>query len=100
VALSSAIRISEQPCLVNDFVEIRPAVQHPDMEEPVVFVAGMELAPLLAQIPQPATPVEIARNLAAIVTPEKAAFITSWLFRSGLLVASSPPPVRATAGVA
>jgi len=100
VELSSAISISDQPCLVDDFVETRPAVNHPGMEEPVVFVAGVELAPLLAQIPQPATPVDIARHLARIVTPEKAAFLTSWLFRSGLLVSRSQAPVRATAGAA
>ncbi len=100
VELCSAIRISEQPCLVNDFVETRPAVHHPALEEPVVFVAGVELAPLLVQIRKPATPVEIARNLAGRVTPERAAFLTSWLFRSGLLVSVSREPARSTAGAA
>ena len=100
LALSSAIRIGEQPCLVDDFVETRPAVHHPELEEPVVFVAGVELAAVLAQIPQPAAPLEIARKLAGIVAPERAAFLTSWLFRSGLLVAPSREPARSAAGVA
>lgn len=100
VELSPAIRICEQPCLVNDFVESRAAVNHVALDEPVVFVAGVELAPLLLHIPKPATPVEIARHLAARVTPERAAFLTSWLFRSGLLVSSSRQTGRSASGVA
>ena len=49
VALAAAAELVATPCLVGDFVAMRDALRHPRPEEPVAFVAGHELGPLLRQ---------------------------------------------------
>ncbi|MEZ4412529.1 MAG: NAD(P)/FAD-dependent oxidoreductase [Gemmatimonadales bacterium] len=100
LGLSSAVRLADEPCLVGDFVESRPAVHHPRLDDPVAFVAGVELAPLLARIPRAAPAAEIARSLANAMPADQAVALTSWLYRNGLLEMRRTPAPAEPATVA
>jgi hypothetical protein len=45
--LSPSLEYVELPCLNGDFVELKTAVTHPGLAEPVAYLGGWELAPLL-----------------------------------------------------
>ncbi len=97
LGLSADVRITEEPCLVGDFVETRAAVHHPRLEDPVVFVGGVELAPTLARLSRPLPATEIVRALAKGLPGDRAVALTSWLYRNGLLEVQAEPRPAALA---
>jgi hypothetical protein len=97
LGVSASVRITEEPCLVGDFVEIRPAVHHPRLEDPIVFVGGVELAPTLARLSRPLPAAEIVRALAKGLPADRAVALTSWLYRNGLLEVQAEPRPAALA---
>src|SRR5262249_9457723 len=40
VALSPDAMLMPEPCIVGDFIAIKPALHHPDLERPVAFLGG------------------------------------------------------------
>lgn len=47
VALSPNAKLVDEPCIVGDFVVIRPALCHPGLERPVAYLGGWDVAELL-----------------------------------------------------
>ena len=47
VALAPEAVLQNEPCIVGDMIESRPALSHPDLERPVAFLGGWDLASLL-----------------------------------------------------
>lgn len=50
VALSPAAAIVDEPCIVDEFVTVQPALRHPSLERPVVFLGGWKVASLLRPV--------------------------------------------------
>ncbi|MCG3134135.1 MAG: hypothetical protein HMLKMBBP_01422 [Planctomycetes bacterium] len=89
LAVSSECSFPEIPCLDADFVSSRAAVSHPALDEPVAFLAGHELAPLLRSVRGDAAPLALAQQWASRM-PSRAAFaLVEWLAGRGLLVAGA-----------
>jgi hypothetical protein len=70
------------------------------LDDPVAFVAGVELAPLLTRLPPAAPAAEIARLLADVISADQAVALTSWLYRNGLLEMRRTPAPAEQATVA
>lgn len=86
LAPSPRLEIVDLPCLEEDFVTIKPAVQHPALDGPLTFLGGYELAALLRLLRPGMTPRAIARAWSSRVPLPAAMAITDWLFDHKLLV--------------
>jgi flavin-dependent dehydrogenase len=83
--LSSRLEIVELPCVVDRFIEARPAVRHPSLAAPVAYVGDAELAPLLRCVRSGMTPRELLRSWVPRVPPRHGLAIAQWLVSRGLL---------------
>ena len=84
--LSHRIEYVDLPCLAGEFVEVKTAVSHPQLDEPVAYLGGWELAPLLRRTPPGLTGAELVREWSALVPQEAGRAISDWLGRNGILV--------------
>jgi flavin-dependent dehydrogenase len=85
--LAPGLEIVELPCVVDRFIEARPAVRHPGLASPVAFLGDVELAPLLRCVRRGMTPPELVRAWMPRVAPHQGSAIARWLVSRGLLVA-------------
>ena len=72
-------------CLVGDTVERRSALHHPALDRPVVFLGGVELAPLLDDLETAPTLAAAMRMWERSLSRSRVSQIVSWLQRHGLL---------------
>ena len=91
--LSPGVEIVELPCVVDRFIEARPAVRHPSLAAPVAYLGEVELAPLLGCVRSGMTPRDLARSWMPRVPLREGLAIAQWLFSRGLLIS----PAEATA---
>lgn len=78
LTLSAQAEFVELPCIADDFVVWKPALRHPNLESPVAYLGGRELAPLLQQLPSAFTPIQLAQSCGGA--------IAGWLLNNGILV--------------
>jgi flavin-dependent dehydrogenase len=88
--LSSApIKLSPQaawrdtPCLGREYVALAPALTHPNLADPVAFLGGEALAPLLRATGAARTALEMARGWPMPL--ERGLSIAAWLAARGVL---------------
>jgi hypothetical protein len=86
VELSRELEFVETPCLQGDFVSVASALHHPRLENPLVFLGGRELAPLLQALPPGHTPLQIAQSWSSRMPLESSMAIAGWLVTHGILV--------------
>jgi len=98
--LSSGVEIVELPCVLDRFIEARPAVRHPSLTSPVAFLGDVELAPLLRCVRGGMTSPELLRSWMPRVPPEKGLSIAHWLMARGLLVPHEGGPMAHNRGLA
>jgi hypothetical protein len=84
--LSDQLEFIRTPCLRGDFVSLASALLHPRLEDPLVFLGGRELAPLLQTLPPGKTPLQIAQSWTNRMPIESGIAITGWLINHGILV--------------
>ena len=86
LALSPAVSFVETPCIDAEFVSVRTAVRHPNLQHDVAFLGERELAPLMRRIPAGRSRLELAHHWSEYLPFDEGAKIISWLVRNGLLV--------------
>ncbi|MCB1231845.1 MAG: NAD(P)/FAD-dependent oxidoreductase [Verrucomicrobiae bacterium] len=86
VKLAPQVSIVPTPCLVDDFITSRPAVTSPNLDAPVAFLGGVELAPLVCQVRPGMTQAELVRHWMPEVPPSKGWAIARWLIARGMLI--------------
>ena len=84
--LAPGLEIVDLPCVVDRYIEARPAVRHPCLASPVAFVGEVELAPLLRCVRRGMTPPELVRSWMPRVPPQQGSAIAHWLISRGLLI--------------
>ena len=88
LALSPQAAFVDLPCVAGEFVELKPAVAHPRLEEPVAYLGGWELAPLVRRVPAGVTGRELVRAWSGVVPESAGVAIAGWLTSRGILVAA------------
>jgi flavin-dependent dehydrogenase len=78
-------QIADTPTVGARYVETRPALFHPHLEEPVAFLGGVDLAPLLRRFPSHMTGLEVARSWSDLVPTRTALSILAWLLKKGVV---------------
>jgi len=86
---SQALTFSEIPCIQGDVVRPARALNHPNLERPVVFVDGIEVAPLLDAILGECTAAEIVNLWLQHMEMQKSLDVLSWLISRGILKSSA-----------
>jgi flavin-dependent dehydrogenase len=86
VKLSEESEFVDLPCIDHEFVTIKPALRHPALERPLVYLGGLELTPLLRSFPTGSTPLQIAQIWSAKVPTASGLAIVSWLINNAILV--------------
>lgn len=89
LALAPAARLAATSCLVGDFVEERLALHHPALGRPVAWLAGVELAPLMAALPPAANTRALIADWSTALGPQRAAGLVGWLTGHGILQAAA-----------
>jgi flavin-dependent dehydrogenase len=86
VQLSPELEFIRTPCIHGDFVSLASALHHPRLANPLIFLGGRELAPLLERLPPGKTPLQIAQFWSNHMPLESGMAIARWLVNHGLLV--------------
>lgn len=86
VALSREVAFVEMPCIEGDLIQTRLALKHPNLERPLAYLGGREVAPLLRRVPSGLTPVQLAEYWSDQVPLQTGIAIAGWLVKHGLLV--------------
>ena len=88
-ALACDVEIANVACAVGDLIELKPAVIHPNLSTPVVFVHGRELVPLLREIGPSRSYADLLERWSTRVTAPEAISICAWALRNRLLTSTS-----------
>jgi hypothetical protein len=86
VSLSDQIEFVDLPCIDCEFVTTKPALCHPSLERPLVYLGGVELTPLLRSFPVAVTPLQIAQMWSAKVPMVSGLAIVTWLINNAILI--------------
>jgi flavin-dependent dehydrogenase len=104
-ASAASVRVSgrcafvDTPCLDADFVTRRTAVAHPSLDEPLAFLAGQELAPLLRAIPPGTGALGVAQAWSERLPSRTAFALVEWLVERELLDVGADDSAPAAGGV-
>jgi flavin-dependent dehydrogenase len=86
VDLSPELELVDLPCIDGEFVVLTPALRHPRLEEPVAFLGGRAVAPLLGEVRPGMTLPELAQAWAGQVPVRSGLAIAGWMLDLGILV--------------
>lgn len=86
VELSPRLEFVDLPCLDGDFVAVKPAIRHPGLDDPLAYLGGFELAPLLRTVTAGMTPLEVTHAWSARVPLPDGSRMVGWLLNKGILV--------------
>ncbi len=86
LGVARSLRIVDIPVLSGAFIRRARALHHVGLEEPVAYLGGIALAPLVLDMPGPSTPDEIVRRWSALMPAPAARNIMNWMFEVGILV--------------
>jgi flavin-dependent dehydrogenase len=86
VALAPEAALRPTPCIVGSLVELRMVLHHPALARPVAYLNGVEIAPLLTELPGPLPLRTLLARWSATLRPSQACETLGWLLRMGILV--------------
>jgi len=85
VTLSAGVALEEMPCVSGDVIEARLGVTSGTRDRPLVWVAGVAIAPLVAPlVTRPMTPVELLATWRH-VPPGRHRELLDWLLRERIV---------------
>ncbi|SHN15798.1 NAD(P)/FAD-dependent oxidoreductase [Chitinophaga sp. CF418] len=85
VHLSSALIFKETPCVIDDILQLRTAIQHPNLEREMAYLETVEISPLLSAAFKEATFGSIVQEWSKIVPFEQAVRIAFFLWDKDIL---------------
>lgn len=88
IRLSHAARIEPTPALTNDVIAPVTGLIHPNLERPIVFFDGAEIAPLLRSIHAGVTPCALVERWSATIPRALGWNILEWLWTRRVVVAA------------
>lgn len=83
--IAAGVVIKTVPCALDDHIETRGAVVHPSLEDPIVFVDGVELAPLLRAGLGASSYPELIERWSRALARDRAVRICAWALQKGIL---------------
>jgi flavin-dependent dehydrogenase len=90
IELSSQLEFVDLPCIEGHLVTIKTALRHPSLDEPLAFLGGWEIAPLLKRLGCGLTSVQVAQSWSNQISVKSAFALIAWLIDRGILVQRPP----------
>lgn len=87
--IAPEVRIRQVPCVVDTFIESKPAVFAGDQGAPVAYLGGMDLVPLVCGVRDGMTVRELVSSWSREMSPETGMGSLRWMLSRGLLIAGS-----------
>jgi hypothetical protein len=84
-AVSAGVKTLDVPCVVGDFVELRPAVSHRNLSRPVAFIGGLDLPAFLRTMPPVSGISDLEQSLSRALPEQNISKVMAWLFEHDLL---------------
>ncbi|HZD50612.1 MAG TPA: tryptophan 7-halogenase, partial [Silvibacterium sp.] len=91
IQISRDTRITNVPCLKDDFIVPARGVTHPNLDHPLVFLENVAVAPLLEQLPGSLGVRELMQRLVPIIGPDSARRVFIYFWNTEVLCAASAP---------
>lgn len=88
LALAHAAAVTAMPCIIDNLVDLVPALHHPALERPVAYLGGTALAPLLGDLAHADSPAQLVEKWSRRVPAARAHAILDWLIACGVLEAA------------
>lgn len=85
IVLDASAQFGSEPCIVGNTIQLRRALTHPILPEPVVFADGVEVAPLLSKMRTGLRTGSVLREWSDAVGERQATRIFSWAWRNRLI---------------
>jgi choline dehydrogenase-like flavoprotein len=85
VHLSSALIFKETPCVIDDMLQLRIAIQHPNLEREMAYLEAVEISPLLSAAANDATFGSIVQEWSSVLPFEQAVRIAFFLWDKDIL---------------
>lgn len=92
LALSTECHWEATPCLGPRYVEWKTSLRHPQLDGPVAYLHGYELAPLLRDVPSGITSRQLARAWCNVVPFATGLSMARWLSGRAVLLPASRMP--------
>jgi len=89
VRLSSALVFKETPCVIDEVLQLRTAIQHPNLEREMAYLDTVEISPLLSAASQDATFGSIVQEWSRLLPFEQAVRIAFFLWDKDILCTTS-----------
>lgn len=86
VQLSPALTYQDVPCIVDDTVQIKKGIRHPNLEEEIAYLAAIEISPLLINTGSNATLGGIIEEWSKITSYKDAASMALFLWEKDILI--------------
>lgn len=83
--LSSALIFKEMPCVIDDILQLRTAIQHPNLEREIAYLETVEISPLLSTAGKAATFGDIVQEWSRVLPFEQAVRIAFFLWDKDIL---------------
>jgi hypothetical protein len=85
VRLAPEVSLIEEPCVVGETIDIRLALRSPALARPLVFLDGIEIAPLLGHVSKFPTWGELLSQWSERLPLWRAARLATWLWEKRVL---------------
>ena len=85
VHLSPALIFEEAPCVIDDILQVRTAIRHPNLEREIAYIEEVEISPLLSIAHKSATFGAIVEEWARLLPFEQAVRIAFFLWDKDIL---------------
>jgi hypothetical protein len=89
VRLSDNALLTEMPVIEGDVIRRHATLTHPSLEQPVAWLGGVDLAPLLGMLACDRLVADVESDWSRRMAPEKAHEVLAWLLERGILVRAS-----------
>jgi hypothetical protein len=89
IQLAPGAHLQKVPCIRGDFVEAITAVVRAGVTQPLVFLDGIDIGPLMSVIQSPLTVRQVLNIWERHIAPKRAEAILTWLWEDRVLSPSS-----------
>ncbi len=90
VRLSPALIFRETPCVVDDILQLRTAIQHPNLEREIAYLEAVEISPLLSLPGNVTTFGDVIQEWSRLLPFEQAVRIAFFLWDKDILCTEAP----------
>jgi flavin-dependent dehydrogenase len=95
VRLAPEVSLTKETCVIHDEIATRPGLRAPSLVRPLVFLDGIEVGLLLADLASNPSWQDLLASWSRRIAPGSAERVAAWLWEKRILSEATPIPVPA-----